>query len=106
MSRTFRRKGTDHQNAWWAFSELQRIEGTWDWVPFQKGTIEYKKKVAIYHSDAGCGCYSSMTAPRFYRRMCNKKATMKEKQEVNKVFKIVEYDPVCCPRVRDASWYF
>ena len=108
MSRTFRRKGTDKQNAWWAFSELQKIEGIykWEWVPLIKGTKEYKKKVAWYHSDSGCGSYAGKTAPRFYRRMCNKQATMKEKQEVNKVFKIIDYDPVTCPRVSSASYYW
>jgi len=107
MSRTTRRKNP-HGDMYWVTSELQRVEGSYQyvWVALDVQSDKYKKNLALYRSDAGYGSYGNGTAPHFYRRMCNKKATMKEKQEVKKFFKLLDYDPVLCPRVSSASWYF
>lgn len=52
MSRTYRRRQTRAPRR--VTSELVRIPGTlqWEYVPLEPSSVEYKKSLAEYHSDA------------------------------------------------------
>ena len=103
MSRTFRRRKTGY-NYWWVCRDY-----CWD-RPFQydRHSIEGRKKIALYHSDAGFGDYSHKPAPHWYRRLLNKKCTRQERAEVHlwllrgeEGFEVPKFK-----RVKDASYYW
>lgn len=107
MSRTFRRKGMLQRDAF-ALKDLVHLPGTftWMWVTLPHNSKEWRRKRAEYHSDAGCGTYGNATAPRWYRRKCNKQFSLKELRELRKYLRDNEYTPIAKIRKNNASWYW
>ena len=120
MARTFRRKNTIY-NLDRVLSEVVRINpnSLWDErVSLDRHSTAGKKKLAVYHSDAGFGDYGHASAPHWYRRMRNKLANRREKQYLCRWIKSGTYLPdseggdqqfyeLPKPvRVSDAGWYW
>lgn len=103
MARTFRRKSGMYHYGWVLI----------DWSTYSDRELdrhsdEGKRRLARYHSDAGCGGYGGGTAPHWYRRHRNKLATNREKQCLYRWAKLgdEQYEVPKPVRVSDASWYW
>lgn len=109
MARTIRRKNATF-NYDWVLAELIRVEDSYryEWVPVDRHSPEGRKKLAHYRSDAGSGRYVTSTAPHWYRRSRNKKASNIEKQHLHRWKKAGDdqYEVPKLTRVSDASWYW
>lgn len=107
MARTIRRKSATFNYEWvlrdWCFDAgyIRRVE-------IDRHSPDGREKLARYHGDAGCGRYGSRTAPHWYRRSCNKKASNTEKQYLHLWKKMVDgqYEIPKPTRVSNASWYW
>ena len=96
MSRTVRRKTQDGKTDFYCFTyKWLPIPGytTQQLVPLKKGTPEYKKAVAQYHSDGYRG--HKEPGPSWYRKMTvEKPMRQRNKLELLKFMRCFDYEPV------------
>ena len=104
MSRTYRRKSTT-QNGMWAdlgyFTseyayKLYDMEGRsfnerYMRIPFEKGSPEYQKGKAKFHSDAGTQSFKE-PGPSWFRRMFHKMYKSHVRQELHKFMRDPDYE--------------
>lgn len=96
MSRTYRRKNTTQNGMWTDLDyytsayacELYDMEGRsfserYEKVPFEKGSTEYRKGKAKFHSDAGTHSFKE-PGPSWFRRMFHKMYKSHVRQELHK----------------------
>lgn len=105
MSRTFRRQ----QQAYcydWELREYSWSNGYLQHYTLDPKSLEGKKRLARFHGDAGFGSINKKSAPRWYRRRCNKRYSSIEKKQLIRYLKGVEPDAVLINRKRNASWYW
>ena len=105
MSRTYRRRG-DRYEYRWVLREHEWVNGTR--VPFRLDprSKEGRKALAYFHSDAQVTMRSG--APRWYRRVHDKRLDTLNARELRRWMDDSGYDPVFHPRHRhwaDWSWW-
>lgn len=103
MARTIRRKNVTWNYGW--------VLKDWDcWISGRRispNSKEGKKEIAKYHSDGGFGSYSNMSAPRYYRKMLNKRNDRREQNELYHWMKDPDNAEIL-PRAwpKEASWFW
>ena len=100
MSRTYRRRSTT-RNGMWSDLEYYTSEWVYPWkefglyssyrIPFEKGSTEYKKGKAKFHSDAGTTSFKE-PGPSWFRRIFKRKYKAKVRAELNKFLINPEYE--------------
>lgn len=99
MSRTYRRKNTTKNGMCsdldYFVSELVSVyeDCSWPkkWVKFPEDSVEYKRGLAKFHSDAGTTSFKE-PGPSWYRRMFKRKYTAKVRQELRKFLNNPDYE--------------
>lgn len=102
MSRTFRRKNQQHEYRW--------VLRDWDLFHSSSRSIRHdpnstagRKAIAIFHSDVQCTMSGS--APRWYRKVFDRRRRTRNNRMMRKWFKNPEFDPVFEGNHRhDANW--
>lgn len=107
MSRTIRRKSTAY-NLNWALRDYvwDEAAGHFKRMHIDRHSAEGKKLLAKYHSDHGFGDYAHACPPRWYRRILNRKASMKEKQHMHRWVRNPDFEVPKPVRVSDADRYW
>jgi hypothetical protein len=105
MSRTFRRRHTT-QNGMWSDLEYYTSERvypfeSYGWyrssvlVPFERGSKEYKKGKARFHSDMGTTSFKE-PGPHWFRNLFSDRPLRRhDKNELKKFMLDPEYEPMC-----------
>jgi len=118
MARTFRRKKATYNYGWLLRDSVfvhSSEDGEWTGygrylkhIKIDQHSPKGKRKLANYHSDAGFGQYGHGSAPHWYRRMLNNKASGLEQQHLHRWKKLGDdlYEVPKPTRVRDAGWYW
>jgi hypothetical protein len=109
MAKTIRRKNHKYNYSWVLRSpDWILIGGMYQRIPttLDRHSKAGKKALAEYHADGGFGSYGQASAPHWYRRMLNKKATNKEKNQLDRWVKDNDFEVPKPVRVGDASWYW
>ncbi len=108
MARTIRRKNVKHNYDWVLIHYACAWFDTRVTSVIDRHSKEGKKKLAVYHSDAGFGSYCKKSPPHWYRRWRNKVATNIEKQAIHRWKKLgnEQFEVPKMVRVKDASWYW
>ena len=88
MSRTYRRVNKTHEYSW--------VLREWEWVgdrEWLKATIidprseEGRRRLANFHSDAGCGSYKDCGAPHWY---CNRRERTRRMEARAELFRFMQ----------------
>ncbi len=103
MSNTIRRKHHVYNYYRWVLRDY--AFGGMPTKCVSKKSSEGRKRLAVYHSDAGFGDYGHASPPHWYRRYMNKRMSYKEKQVVKRALKS-DFEATLEKRVRNASWYW
>lgn len=93
MSRTYRRKGKYIPWNYWFDEESIKVGPYhWIWVPRDKTTKEYKKDLAIYHSDSGTTNFKE-PGPSWFRNQFTERPQRREaKRQLQKFMKDPEFE--------------
>ena len=105
MSRTYRRRNARY-NLGWVLREYTWTNGFLQRFVLNPKSLEGKKALARYFSDAGFGDYSHATAPQWYRRYLNHRADRREERELHRWRQRPDHEVVLPCRVSDAGWYW
>jgi hypothetical protein len=106
MSRTKRRLGARHHYAWVLRDWVWHGNGFLVRGSLDPRSIEGRKLLARYHSDAGFGDYQHKSPPHWYRRWLNKRADNEEQRELYRWHKNQEHEVPSRRRAKDASWFW
>lgn len=108
MSRTYRRR-----NATYNYDSVLRVRvatgpyrWTYDRVAVSPKSVEGKRALAQYHSDAGFGDYRHACPPHWYRNYLNRRSARRDEQELHRWRKDAEREVMLPRRVREARWYW
>lgn len=101
MSRTYRRKKNGGLKYHWAYDvywELARFEGKLYYLPADKNSKEYKKRLAKVHSDAGTLRYLE-PGPSWFRNLETERPQRRDgKRELQKFMNDPDYEPMFLPK--------
>ena len=102
MSRTYRRKNSTRNGMWcdleWYTSDWIHPwidSGCWHSVriPFEKGSEEWKKGVARFHSDGATNQFKE-PGPSWFRNIFQRKYRRKAERELQKFMMDEDYEPM------------
>jgi hypothetical protein len=94
MSRTFRRKTKKLSVDSWVFWNFDARIGFMQYEKFSPSSVEGKKAIAKYHSDAGIGDYWFKSRSGWIRRLDRKRHSRKCEQALHKFFNGLDEDCV------------
>lgn len=103
MSRTYRRIGNSSERSWnskadacseWVCRDLSETYHNYELKPLQKNTVEYKRKAARYHSDAGTTNFKEPGPSWFRNLFCERSQRRDAKQQLKKYMFNEDYE-VC-----------
>lgn len=104
MSRTYRRRHTT-QNGMWTDLEYYTSDRVYPFgmcyprvsvtVPFEKGSLEYKRGKARFHSDMGTTSFKE-PGPHWFRNLYSDRPLRRHnKNELRKYILDPDYEPIC-----------
>lgn len=97
MSRTYRRRSNHYgwNDRYYALSKFVKIEGYsfWDRVPMDPASYEYRKALAVYHSDRTSNFKEP--GPSWFRNMFTERPMRRHnKRELIRFVRIDNYEPI------------
>ena len=108
MSRTYRRKegiGPGYQDKKWTCCEWDYDEnGIFNRIPLDPESKEYKRKSAIYHSDAGSHNFKE-PGPRWFRNLFNTRPLRREwDRQIHLYMRNEDYEPMFDTKGKRPYW--
>ena len=95
MSRTYRRQKGYNRNLAWHVGDWVKLEGfTTRWLrPLPKDSVEYRKGLAVYHSDKTSSFKEP--GPSWFRNMFSERPMRRRnKRELLKFMRVPDYEPM------------
>lgn len=89
MARTFRRRGCSYDHAW-ILRDRSASDGTFNRIDPQ--SRQRRRALARYHCDATVTL--GKTAPRWYRKVGDRRIRMHNRAELNRWLRNPDFDPV------------
>jgi hypothetical protein len=111
MSRTYRRKigSKNHYSHYFVTHELIVVESAtgrkyFQWMPLDKDSKEYKKAMAIYHSDSGTFSFKE-PGPSWFRKLFTERPQRRESErQLRKYLLDEEFEVILNPKDKLEYW--